>query len=86
VPDDGTTAPVAAAGWRSVDRCTGSPSTTSAGPGPASVREWTTCRGAGRVALVRWDGLTHRWPGAGVVPDDATGRALMWRFLTGQQA
>jgi polyhydroxybutyrate depolymerase len=83
VPDGGTTGPVTAAGWRSVDGCTGSPAITSAGP--ATVREWTSCRGGGRVALVRWDELTHRWPGAGVVPADATGRALMWRFLTGQQ-
>jgi polyhydroxybutyrate depolymerase len=83
VPGGTITGPVTAAGWRSVDGCTGAPATTTAGP--ATVREWASCRGGGRVALVRWDGLTHRWPGVGVVPGEATGRALMWRFLTGQQ-
>jgi polyhydroxybutyrate depolymerase len=83
VPAGGSTGPATAAGWRSVDGCTGDPVTTVTGP--ATVREWTHCRGAGRVALARWDGLPHRWPGAGVVPADATGRALMWTFLTGRQ-
>jgi polyhydroxybutyrate depolymerase len=80
VPGHGTTGPGTAADWRSVEGCADAPSITTAGP--ATVTEWTSCRGDGRVALVRWDGLTHRWPGAGVVPPDATGRALMWRFLT----
>ena len=83
VPGGGTTGPVTAAGWRSVDGCAGAPSTTTVGP--ATVREWTSCRGDGRVALVRWDGLTHRWPGPDLVPTEATGRALMWRFLTGPE-
>ncbi|TCN32879.1 polyhydroxybutyrate depolymerase [Kribbella orskensis] len=81
VPGRGTTGPVTAADWRSVEGCADAPSRTTVGP--ATVTEWTSCRGDGRVALVRWDGLTHRWPGGGVVPADATGRALMWRFLTG---
>jgi polyhydroxybutyrate depolymerase len=81
VPDGATTGPVTAADWRSVEGCAPTPSTSTVGP--ATVKEWTSCRGAGRVALVRWDGLTHRWPGAGVVPAQATGRALMWNFLTG---
>jgi polyhydroxybutyrate depolymerase len=83
VPPGSTTAPATAAGWRSAEGCTGGAVTTVAGP--ATVREWTHCRGAGRVALTRWDGLPHRWPGTGVVPADATGRALMWTFLTGRQ-
>lgn len=80
VPGRGTTAPVTAAGWRSVEGCSDASSRTAVGP--ATVTEWTSCRDDGRVALVRWDGLTHRWPGAGVVPSDATGSVLMWRFLT----
>jgi polyhydroxybutyrate depolymerase len=82
VPGRGVTGPVTAAGWRSVDGCAGSPATTTTGP--ARVREWG-CRDGARVALVRWDGLTHRWPGTGVVPAGATGRALIWRFLTGRE-
>jgi hypothetical protein len=34
------------------------------------------------VALVRWDGLAHRWPGTGVVPPAATAQTLIWHFLT----
>ena len=82
VPGHGTTGPVTAADWRSVEGCDDAPSRTTVGP--ATVTEWTSCRGDGRVELVRWDGLTHRWPGVGVVPADATGRALMWSFLTGR--
>jgi len=48
----------------------------------ATVKVWTACRAGGRVALVRWDGLAHRWPGIGWVDPDATARLLMWRFLT----
>jgi polyhydroxybutyrate depolymerase len=81
VPARGTTAPVTAADWRTVEGCTDASSRAEVGP--ATVTEWTSCRGDGRVALVRWDGLTHRWPGVGVVPSDATGGALMWQFLTG---
>jgi polyhydroxybutyrate depolymerase len=81
VPARGTTAPVTAADWRTVEGCTDASSRAEVGP--ATVTEWTSCRGDGRVALVRWDGLAHRWPGAGVVPADATGGALMWQFLTG---
>lgn len=81
VPRRGTTGPDTAADWRSVEGCADTRSRTTVGP--ATVTEWTSCQGDGRVALVRWDGLTHRWPGVGVVPADATGRALMWRFLTG---
>ncbi|MGW6196910.1 alpha/beta hydrolase family esterase [Kribbella sp. NPDC055110] len=81
VPDRGTTAPVTAADWRSVEGCTDASS--RADVGPAAVTQWTSCRYGGRVELVRWDGLTHRWPGVGVVPPDATGGVLMWRFLTG---
>jgi hypothetical protein len=40
----------------------------------------------GRVALVRWDGLAHRWPGTGWVDPDATARLLVWRFLTSRPA
>lgn len=80
VPGRGATGPGTAAGWRKVEGCADAPSRTTVGP--ATVTEWTSCRGDGRVALVRWDGLTHRWPGVGVVPADATGRTLMWRFLT----
>jgi polyhydroxybutyrate depolymerase len=81
VPGAGSTGPGTAAGWRSVDGCAGPAATSTAGP--ATVRQWD-CRDGGRVALVRWDGLTHRWPGTGVVPPDATGRAVIWRFLSGR--
>ncbi|MDT7644055.1 MAG: polyhydroxybutyrate depolymerase [Pseudonocardiales bacterium] len=81
VPGRGSTGPGTAAEWRFVEGCTDASSRTTVGP--ATVTEWTACRGSGRVALVRWDGLTHSWPGAGVVPADATGGALMWRFFTG---
>jgi polyhydroxybutyrate depolymerase len=80
VPGHGITAPATAADWRSVEGCTDASSRSTVGP--ATLTEWTSCRDHGRVALARWDGLTHRWPGAGVVPADATGAALMWRFLT----
>jgi polyhydroxybutyrate depolymerase len=83
VPAGGTTGPQTAADWRAVDGCTGPPTVTTAGP--ETSQEWTSCRGGGRVALVRWDGLTHRWPGSGWVPADTTGRVLMWRFLTGRE-
>jgi polyhydroxybutyrate depolymerase len=83
VPGGATAAPATAAGWRSVERCAGAPATSST-TGPAAIREWS-CPDGGRVALVRWEGLTHRWPGTGVVPADATGRALIWRFLTGRE-
>jgi polyhydroxybutyrate depolymerase len=81
VPGRGTTGPATAADWRTVEGCADASSRVTVGP--ATVTEWTSCRGDGRVALVRWDGLTHRWPGAGVVPPDATGGVLMWHFLTG---
>ncbi|HEY0578534.1 MAG TPA: PHB depolymerase family esterase [Pseudonocardia sp.] len=80
VPIGGATAPATAADWRSVNGCVGVPSTTTVGP--ATVTEWTPCRGSGRVALVRWDGLAHRWPGTGVVPPAATAQTLIWHFLT----
>jgi polyhydroxybutyrate depolymerase len=80
VPGHGITAPVTAADWRSAEGCTDASSTTAVGP--ATVTEWASCRNKGRVALARWDGLTHRWPGTGVVPSDATASALMWHFLT----
>ena len=64
VPGRGSTGPGTAAEWRLVEGCTDASSRTTVGP--ATVIEWTACQGSGRVALVRWDGLTHRWPGAGV--------------------
>jgi polyhydroxybutyrate depolymerase len=80
VPDGAITGPATAADWRSVDGCTGTPSTTTLGL--ATLTEWTTCQHNSRVALVRWDGLTHRWPGTGVVAPTATAQTLMWHFLT----
>lgn len=50
------------------------------------LKLWTSCRAGGRVALARWDGLAHRWPGTGWVDPDATARQLIWRFLTSRPA
>ncbi|MGW6281333.1 alpha/beta hydrolase family esterase [Kribbella sp. NPDC055071] len=80
VPGHGITAPVTAADWRSVEGCTDASSTTAVGP--ATITEWTSCQDHGRVALARWDGLTHHWPGTDAVPSDATAGTLMWSFLT----
>ena len=75
VPAGAATAPTTAAGWRSVDGCTGEPVLSYDSTAP--VKLWTSCRSGGRVALVRWDGLAHRWPGTGWVDPDATARLLM---------
>ena len=74
------TGPETAADWRSVQGCAGTPSTAFVGP--ATITDWTSCRNNGRVELIRWDGLSHHWPNTDVVPPDATGRTLMWHFLT----
>lgn len=80
VPAGATTGPQTAASWRKVDGCTGDPALSYAGP--ATLQEWTTCRPGGRVTLLRWDGLAHRWPGAGWVPPGTTALELIWPFLT----
>jgi polyhydroxybutyrate depolymerase len=84
VPPGAVTAPAAAAGWRSVDGCTGAPALSYVAT--ATVKVWTSCRAGGRVELARWDGLGHRWPGTGWVDPDATARQLIWRFLTSRPA
>jgi polyhydroxybutyrate depolymerase len=84
VPAGAASAPTTAAGWRSVDACTGEPALSNVAT--ATVQLWTSCRAGGRVALARWDGLAHRWPGTGWVDPDATARLLIWRFLTSRPA
>ena len=62
---------------------------TRISPAPRTVtyRELAmSCRAGGRVALARWDGLAHRWPGTSWVDPDATARLLIWRFLTSRPA
>jgi hypothetical protein len=58
------------------------------GPVQPSGAVWTAGAADGRVALalVRWDGLAHRWPGAGWVDPDATARLLTSRVLTSRPA
>jgi len=76
----GITGPETAADWRSVQGCAGTPSITTVGP--ATIKSWNTCRNNGRVELIRWADLNHHWPNAAVVPPNATGRTLIWTFLT----